>query len=337
MNASMKTLRGVNLGGWLVLEKWITPFIFEGLQAEDEFSLCKELKQNKDETLAAHHLSFITYDDFKWIREHGFDTVRIPVPHWVFGDVQPYVGCQQYLDFAFEAAQEHNLSVIIDLHTAPGSQNGYDHSGQRGEVNWHKGPDNIDETLKVIEKLVQAYATKPNLIGFELLNEPSAEIPHDVLLDFYKRGYQIVRKYSDDIAVIVSDGFRPLDWAEAFDETHKNILLDVHLYQSFTEQDKKLTMDQHIQKALNEWRSLIGAVQQNLPVLVGEWSLGLDEHAFHGHDEAQKDLALKAYAVAQMSSFEQAAGWCFWTYKTDNMDGWSAQTAVVHNWLNLNN
>ena len=24
-------LRGVNLGGWLVLEKWITPSLFEGL------------------------------------------------------------------------------------------------------------------------------------------------------------------------------------------------------------------------------------------------------------------------------------------------------------------
>ena len=28
-------LRGVNLGGWLVLEKWMTPSLFEGLQATD--------------------------------------------------------------------------------------------------------------------------------------------------------------------------------------------------------------------------------------------------------------------------------------------------------------
>ena len=30
-----KKVRGVNLGGWLVLEKWMTPSIFEGLNAVD--------------------------------------------------------------------------------------------------------------------------------------------------------------------------------------------------------------------------------------------------------------------------------------------------------------
>jgi glucan 1,3-beta-glucosidase len=28
-------LRGVNLGGWLVLENWMTPSLFENLKAED--------------------------------------------------------------------------------------------------------------------------------------------------------------------------------------------------------------------------------------------------------------------------------------------------------------
>ena len=29
-------LRGVNLGGWLVLEKWMTASLFDGLEATDE-------------------------------------------------------------------------------------------------------------------------------------------------------------------------------------------------------------------------------------------------------------------------------------------------------------
>ena len=36
-------LRGVNLGGWLVLEKWMTPSLFEGLSATDETTWCAEL------------------------------------------------------------------------------------------------------------------------------------------------------------------------------------------------------------------------------------------------------------------------------------------------------
>ena len=42
-NKKGKKLRGVNLGGWLVLEKWMTPSLFEGLAATDETTYCAEL------------------------------------------------------------------------------------------------------------------------------------------------------------------------------------------------------------------------------------------------------------------------------------------------------
>lgn len=32
-------LRGVNLGGWLVLEKWMVPDVYGGTEAQDEYSL----------------------------------------------------------------------------------------------------------------------------------------------------------------------------------------------------------------------------------------------------------------------------------------------------------
>ena len=37
VHESYGKLRGVNLGGWLVLEKWITPSLFEGLEAGVKF------------------------------------------------------------------------------------------------------------------------------------------------------------------------------------------------------------------------------------------------------------------------------------------------------------
>ena len=38
-----KKLHGVNLSGWLVLEEWMTPSVFEGLKAVDETSFCVEM------------------------------------------------------------------------------------------------------------------------------------------------------------------------------------------------------------------------------------------------------------------------------------------------------
>ena len=65
MENNMK-IRGVNLGNWLVLEKWMSPALFEGTKAEDEDALCRELPQTgaSIERLTAHRGSYITREDF---------------------------------------------------------------------------------------------------------------------------------------------------------------------------------------------------------------------------------------------------------------------------------
>ena len=36
-------IKGVNLGNWLVLEKWMSPALFAGTTAEDEYYLPRQL------------------------------------------------------------------------------------------------------------------------------------------------------------------------------------------------------------------------------------------------------------------------------------------------------
>ena len=38
-------VKGVNLGNWLVLEKWMSPALFEGTTAEDEYYLPRQLSK----------------------------------------------------------------------------------------------------------------------------------------------------------------------------------------------------------------------------------------------------------------------------------------------------
>lgn len=50
------------------------------------------------------------------------------------------------------------MNVIIDLHAAPGSQNGWEHSASRdGSQEWGKTDQNIQETVAVIEFLTSRY------------------------------------------------------------------------------------------------------------------------------------------------------------------------------------
>ena len=60
-------IKGVNLGNWLVLEKWISPGVFAGTEAEDETQLCCDLA-DVAERLTAHRDSYITERDFASVR-----------------------------------------------------------------------------------------------------------------------------------------------------------------------------------------------------------------------------------------------------------------------------
>lgn len=322
-------LKGVNLGGWLVLEKWITPSLFEGLIAKDETSFCMELGETKNTKLQKHRREFITDEDFNWLATIGINTLRIPVPHWIFGDVEPYVGGIETLDWAIEYAKKNSLEVLLDIHTAPGSQNGYKHSGVEGKIAWHKDEGNINQSLGFVKKLVDRY-TDSNLWGIELLNEPQSSMPRKILENYYQRGYETIRKTSgDSIAVVISDSFKPRNWQDFMSRSpYKNVYTDTHLYQCFSRQDQRLSLDEHITKAKTEWRGLLDEMQTYKPVIVGEWSLGLPAKAFEDMDENQKKEGAKAFADVQLDTFSRGVGWFFWTYKTENPNGWNFRHCI---------
>ena len=153
-------LRGVNLGGWLALEKWMTPTLFEGTKAQDETYFCQELGEDRaKERLKTFRDTFITRRDFAEIADKGFNAVRIPVPFFLFEDIGPYVHCYEYLDKAFDWAEEMGLKILIDLHTAPGGHNGTDNSGIMGICLWSTRQDCVEYTLNVLEKLAAKYRT----------------------------------------------------------------------------------------------------------------------------------------------------------------------------------
>ena len=327
--------RGVNLGGWLVLERWITPSLFTGLKAEDETAFCIELSARKEPVLKAHHDSFIGRKDFRWIADRGLTAVRIPVGHWIFGDCEPYVGAIDCLDAAMQHAGQAGLQVAISLHGAPGSQNGWDHSGLKGAIEWHKQPSHMERTLEIIGRLAARYASTDSLWGIELLNEPHWTVPQDILADFYRRGYETVRTHCDErVAVVISDAFRPHDWQQVLTgNEYRNVVLDCHMYQCFSETDKKLSISGHLAKTAIDWRNQVAKLQAERQLVIGEWSAALDAASFARGDHVTEDTAMRAYAAAQLVTFEQAAGWFYWTYKTEPPGAWNFRDCVKRGWM----
>ena len=114
---------GVNLGGWFVLEPWITPSIFEATNNNaivDEFTLTQALGPDAaSSVLTSHWNTWITQDDFNQIAAAGLNHVRIPLGYWAVAPLQgdPYVqGQLPVLDQAIGWARSAGLKVLLDLH-----------------------------------------------------------------------------------------------------------------------------------------------------------------------------------------------------------------------------
>ena len=149
-------IKGVNLGNWLVLEKWMSPALFYGTDAEDEYDLPRALsKEVYEARIRVHRSEYISERDFVHIRSMGLNTVRIPVPFFIFGDVDPYIGCIEELDKAFSWAKRYGLKILIDLHTVPGGQNGFDNGGISGVCKWAQSQEKVEFTLHVLERLAE--------------------------------------------------------------------------------------------------------------------------------------------------------------------------------------
>jgi len=331
-------LRGVNLGSWLVLERWMAPDVYDGTDAPDEYSLCVDLGNQAKSRLDRHRERFITADDFRWIRDHGLNAVRLPVGYWALEAPKPFVECSRFIDFALDQCQGNGLKLLLDLHGAPGSQNGWDHSGRSGPINWHKDPQNIKETLRILESFAQNYGNHPALSGIELLNEPRPNIPIEILQQFYQDGYTRIRRHAGPgVAVVIHDSFRPLVWKNFMKgPSFTNVILDTHLYQCFDKEARARSAFEQLAFALDRNTTLGQMQREELPTLVGEWSLSLPGRATSGLSTLQVESVTRGYAGAQLLTYEATRGWFFWSYKLQQPSEWHFRHCVERGWLPTN-
>lgn len=332
----LAALPGVNLGGWLVLEKWMTPGLFPA-DIQDEYSLCESGDWSTLDQIRQHHETFITKEDFVWLADAGIKAVRLPIGYWVFGDAPPYKPTARYVDRAFKWAAETGVKILLDLHAAPGSQNGNDHSGRIGPIGWDKAEANRIQSLEVILKLARRYGKHPALLGFELLNEPSAALSKRVLRQYYEIAYKIIRvECGDNPWVVFSDGFKPKRWRKVLHgPQYQHVFIDTHQYQTFSEADRRLTPLEHIRKTLGPVFKELEGMRKYHQVIVGEWNLTMDRQSLAGLSSSTLSTARQQYATAQMLIYGQMAAWFFWNYKTEGGGTQSFRDCVMQGWLPL--
>ncbi|MBQ9663617.1 MAG: cellulase family glycosylhydrolase [Oscillospiraceae bacterium] len=296
-------IKGVNLGNWLVLEKWMSPALFDGTTAEDEYYLPRQLSPEVYEArIKVHRSEYISERDFATIRRIGLNTVRIPVPYFIFGDRPPFIGCIEELDKAFNWAEKYGIKILVDLHTAPLSQNGFDNGGICGVCKWSQTPEEVDFVLDVLEKLAKRYGRREGLFGITPINEPITEpmwttmnVPNryppvepelaagsapntmEFLRGFYTRAFDRIQpNLKDGAFVVFHDAFRLKDWKDFLTQEKftGRVYLDTHQYLMVAEAyGCEQTLNGYIKYIQENYARDIAEVQEYVPIVCGEWCL----------------------------------------------------------------
>ncbi|KAJ7637744.1 glycoside hydrolase family 5 protein [Mycena polygramma] len=377
-------VRGVNLGGWFVLEPWITPSIFQNTGNDaivDEYTFgAMQDSATALGVLQNHWETWITEDDFVAIAAAGLNHVRIPVGYWSVPltasdtngstSAAPYTpGAWPYLLKALNWAKQHNVHVILDLHGAPGSQNGFDNSGQRtSSTEWENSASNRTRTIDTIRYIAENIGGLVDII--ELLNEPATFLSSSypaTLRQFWEDGYSAVRSATGTSnQVMIGDGFMGVDsWTDFMTApSSQGVMMDYHEYQIFSVDELSRSFDDHISFACSSMTDLTNFAKSNIWTVVGEWSTAVTDctqwlngrgvgarwdgtwytpntplgscagwTGSYSNFSSDYKTFLRKYWEVQVTMGENVQGWIYWTWKAENSDDWSYQKGLEGGWI----
>ena len=134
------------------------------------------------------------------------------------------------------------LLIRKDLHTAPGSQNGFDNSGHLSPIGptcagWCDNKDNIARTKEILKEILVAIkdaGITDVVTGFGPLNEPFVDCDFETVQQYYNETMFLVKEYlGPESSVYIGDAFSSKKWNTGWwlnSNVYNNTYLDSHYY-----------------------------------------------------------------------------------------------------------
>lgn len=357
---------GVNIGGLFVLEPFITPALYQKYPgAVDEWTLSTLMAADTAsgglQQLETHYSTFITEQDIAEIAGAGLNWIRLPIPFWAIEkwDFEPFLEkvCWPYILRVLQWARKYGIRVNLDLHTIPGSQNGYNHSGKLGSINFLNGVMGLANAQRALDyiRIITEFISQPEWVNvvpvFSIVNEALVStIGTDQITAFYLLAHDMIRNitgYGEGHGpyIAIHDGFLgTAAWAN-FLQGSDRIILDTHPYFAFDGQSigPPIATGTGLsaggiwpQQACNAWGPGINTSQTAFGVTIaGEFSdgyndcglylTGVGNTASYGTscslflDSSQWNDTMKAGLYEfTLASMDALQNWFFWTWKVGN-------------------
>jgi aryl-phospho-beta-D-glucosidase BglC (GH1 family) len=239
------------------LEPFITPAYYQTYDgAVDEWTLstlmAADTANGGISQLEDHYRTFVTERDIAEMAGAGLNWIRLPIPFWAIETWpgEPFLARTSwtYILKVLGWARKYGIRVNLDLHTIPGSQNGYNHSGRvGGTINFLfgiMGIANAQRTLgyiRIFTEFISQPEWQPVVQMFGVVNEPiPGVIGQDILSHFYLQTHNMMRSITGVGAgngpfMSMHDGFIGLDRWTNFLPGSDRIALDSHPYIAFNQ------------------------------------------------------------------------------------------------------
>lgn len=356
-------VRGVNLGSLFVIEPWMMEDDWKSMGGQcdscgacdisTEWDLVQALGQDEaDSRFATHWANFLPQSDVELMKSYNLNSVRIPLGFWI---IEETVNSDEFyprggLDALRKICgwfAEANMTVLLDLHAAPGGSTANNAFAGRcvDPPQFWGNEDNVSRHIKAGSKLAEIVHSEPEhfrtVWGIEALNEPpqdGSQTPgyFNFMTDFAAgiRTTESSLKVAEENRLQVT--FMDVSWQytnnagnPAFAENGGSAY-DSHMYLSFGGVTAAgNTVDEHIAYACSGDGGKIASnkAQFNTPNFRGEfWLLGVNTDVLPNDDIDN----IKRWGDAQKMGYSPEGGqggfgWYFWSWKLTNGDsgGWT--------------
>ncbi len=300
-NGNTINLKGINLGNWLVPEGYMfkfkktnSPLLIEQLVNElvgpgKAKLFWMEFRDN-----------YYTHDDIKFIKDCGFNSIRLPFNYRLFvleGPENKWINTGfEMLDRVIEWCEQENVYVILDMHCAPGGQTGDNIDDSYGFPFLMVDDYAQDLMTQIWQRIATRYKDRKIILGYDLMNEPIAHYFEDENLKVHLEPLYIkitsAIREADKNHIIILGGAR---WNTDFSAFSKpfdsNLVYEFHKYWCDTTQTE-------IQEYV-DFRN-----KHNVPIWMGESGENTYEWISAWHRLMEKN----------------DIGWCFWPLKRMDTD-----------------
>ncbi len=288
-------LRGFGLGGWLVPEgymlhnqAWIAGF---ESPTEIENHVIDLIGVDAAENFwNLYRDNYVAQADIDQIADWGFNHIRVPFHYKQFYDSTGTETPMGYaiIDELITWCEPYNMYIILDMHCAPGGQNGGPISDSDGTARLWLEESNKELTIQIWKEIATYYSDNTLIGGYDLINEPV--LPGGVSLEEFKQLYvditNAIREVDTNHLLFIEGNWYGTDFAGLTPPWDENMSYSFHKYWGQTDLS---TIQSYINMRNN----------YGVPLWMGESG----ENSNHWYYEVFKLLE------------ENNIGWNFWTHK----------------------